>query len=196
MNRGLFYLALIMVPVTITIFFVEPLLLAIGQPEKVAGIAQDYLITQLPGVYLNVLNNALGKLVTNYGHTEIGLYSSIFSLLVNLAANYYFVIYLQLGIVGTGYACILSFLASTIMLLVYLNYSEMRTAIVCPDSRVFEDSGEFLSIAIPNVAMACLDWWVFELMIVFSGWIGVKEQATMIIMLNIVTMFGMVAVGL
>lgn len=72
----------------------------------------------------------------------------------------------------------------------------MKKALVCPDRRVFEDSWEFLSIAFPNVLMLCLDWWVFELMIVFSGWLGVKEQATQIIMLNVVSMAYMIAIGL
>ena len=44
--------------------------------------------------------------------------------------------------------------------------------------------------------MVCLDWWVFELMIVFSGWLGVQEQTMQIIMLNIVAMAYMVAIGL
>lgn len=121
-----------------------------------------------------MFNNALGKLINNYGRTEIGLYSSIVSLIVTILANYLFVMKMGLGIAGTGYSTILSALASTIVTLLYIFCSKMRETLVCPDHRVFENSCEFLGTAFPNVLMLCLDWWVFELMIVFSGWLGVN----------------------
>ena len=135
-------------------------------------------------------------MINNYGRTEIGLAGSVAAFVVNLIANYIFVLKMGLGITGTGYACVFSNLTMTLILLTCLYCTDMRKALVCPDKRVFEDSYEFLKISGPNILMLCLDWWVFEFMSVIPGWIGVKEQATMIILLNFVELTYMVAVGL
>lgn len=125
-NRGMFYLALILIPVTVAIFYVENVLLAIGQQASVAAYAQEYLLAQLPGVYLNVLNNALGKLINNYGRTEITLISNIIGLTLNIAANYLFVAKMGLGITGTGYAAICNFVTQSIVTLTVILCTDMR----------------------------------------------------------------------
>lgn len=44
--------------------------------------------------------------------------------------------------------------------------------------------------------MLCLEWWAFEAMVVLSGYIGVNEQACMVIMLNILGLLFFLALGL
>ena len=52
---------------------------------------------------------------------------------------------------------------------------DLREAWILPDSRVFGKVGAYISLAIPSTMMICLDWWVWELMILFAGMIGVVE---------------------
>jgi MATE family multidrug resistance protein len=44
-----------------------------------------------------------------------------------------------------------------------------------PDRRVMEDLKPYFRIAIPSTVMLCLDWWVWELLILISGWLGPHE---------------------
>jgi|TARA_B110000285_G_C14646208_1_gene389819 Na+-driven multidrug efflux pump len=44
--------------------------------------------------------------------------------------------------------------------------------------------------------MLCLDWWVWELLILISGWLGVHEQATNIVIMNIILITYMMTMGL
>ena len=44
--------------------------------------------------------------------------------------------------------------------------------------------------------MLCLDWWVWELLILISGWLGTHEQATNIVIMNIILITYMLTMGL
>lgn len=44
--------------------------------------------------------------------------------------------------------------------------------------------------------MLCLDWWVWELLILISGWLGSLELATNIIIMNIILITYMMTMGL
>lgn len=55
--------------------------------------------------------------------------------------------------------------------------------------------GEFLKIGAPCALMVCLEWWVWELQMIWSGWFTVEEQAAQIILMNIAALFYMVSLG-
>ena len=55
---------------------------------------------------------------------------------------------------------------------------------------------EYVCVAIPSFIMIASDWWVWEFMILISGYIGVVQQASCIIIMNIVAFAYMVAMGL
>lgn len=65
-----------------------------------------------------------------------------------------------------------------------------------PDRRVFEDLKQYMKIGIPSTVMLCLDWWVWELLILISGWLGTHEQATNIVIMNIILITYMLTMGL
>ena len=44
---------------------------------------------------------------------------------------------------------------------------------------------EYLAIGMPNIAIIVLDWACFEITTLMAGYVGVKEQASQILMLNI-----------
>jgi hypothetical protein len=46
---------------------------------------------------------------------------------------------------------------------------------VWPDMRILLGLKEYLQIAIPSMLMIFLDWWVWELMILLSGYLSVPE---------------------
>ena len=64
-----------------------------------------------------------------------------------------------------------------------------------PDSRAFENMCEYLKIGIPGACMLCFEWWVFELLAIFSGLMSVEALAAEVIVVNIVTLVFMVPLG-
>jgi len=37
---------------------------------------------------------------------------------------------------------------------------------------LFNELGEYFSIALPSMALLCLDWWAYELLLIGSSWLG------------------------
>jgi Na+-driven multidrug efflux pump len=114
--------------------------------------------------------NSLGKNYVPMACLAIGVFSHQYS-------SKYFVIDLDMGIQGTGMALVLT---NTIIFSLQLFYSsfmmpEIQESVFCIDSRSLNWGGvkSYMKIGGPAIMMSCLDWWVFELMIVISASFGV-----------------------
>ena len=53
-----------------------------------------------------------------------------------------------------------------------------------------------MALAIPSTISLVLDWWVWELMVLISGYLGVVEQASCILIMQICALSYQVAIGL
>lgn len=71
---------------------------------------------------------------------------------------------------------------------------------IWPDSRTFVGIWPYIKLAVPTTIMICLDWWVWELMILMCGYFPedtrVTQQAAQIVIMNIVALAYMVGIGL
>jgi MATE family multidrug resistance protein len=106
------------------------------------------------------------------------------------------VVYLKLDIKGIGLAVLITELIVFGLLLGFTHcQKDLQDALIRPDARVFEDLKTYFSIALPSYVMLALDWWVWELMILISGYLGVQEQAATIIIMHIVVISYMFATG-
>lgn len=65
-----------------------------------------------------------------------------------------------------------------------------------PTYESFTEWGEYLAISIPVTAMICASWWAFEIFVLASGYIGVKEQAAQAILQNLSVFVFMVPLGI
>jgi len=52
---------------------------------------------------------------------------------------------------------------------------DLREAWIMPDYRVFSGVTAYVRLAVPSTIMMCLEWWVWEVMVLISGWLGVVE---------------------
>lgn len=73
---------------------------------------------------------------------------------------------------------------------------EIKEAVQYPNSNTFTGIYEYLSLGIPSAMMLCLEWWAFEAMAIMAGYVGVNEQACMIILLNILGLMFFLSLGL
>uniref|UniRef100_A0A7S3KVV1 Uncharacterized protein n=1 Tax=Euplotes crassus TaxID=5936 RepID=A0A7S3KVV1_EUPCR len=48
----------------------------------------------------------------------------------------------------------------------------------------FQDWWGYLSLALPCAFIICSEWWMYEFLTILTGWIGVRELATIIIIFN------------
>lgn len=160
--------------------------------------AEKYVLTYMFGIYIHKLADQEKKLINNVGKNRISLYITIFDMIFRVSSTYILVVKYDLNIVGTGLA---NLLTSTLVFFIIHTYCildpELSDAVKFPDKSVFNIEGikEYIYIAFPSTVMLCLDWWVWEIMVLISGYFGVTQQATQIVMVHIVNFMYMAAIG-
>ena len=116
--------------------------------------------------------------------------TQIFVTVLHLLWNILFIMYLEMGIIGTG---ISSFITNSLGLFLNMMIVQNREDFdqICSisifDKRVYDNIWIYLKIGLPNVTIIMLDWTCFEITAIMSGFLGVEEQAVNVVALNIIT---------
>ena len=98
--------------------------------------------------------------------------------------------------VGAALATNVTFILNYVIAVAWCMRKEnIKRTWVFPDSRTFMNLGSFLKIGIPGALMLCFEWWVFELLAIFSGLMGVAPLAAEVIVINVVTFIFMIPLG-
>lgn len=63
------------------------------------------------------------------------------------------------------------------------------------DSRIYNDMYTYFKIGLPNIAVIFVDWSTYEIMTLISGYIGVTEQSSQIICLNVLALMFQIPCG-
>lgn len=99
---------------------------------------------------------------------------------------FFFLRWLDWGILGLAIATSIKDLISLIMVLVYCRCSFLFKQTLQPiDSEAFTGWGAYLKVSLPATVMMCGEWWAFEIFIVLAGTLGVKELAAFVISNNV-----------
>ena len=92
--------------------------------------------------------------------------------------SWFFVLYLKMGITGTGIAGILMNLVVFVIQFTYANFfvQDLKETLEWPDSRIFSLEGikSYMKIGLPSIITFVLDSWVFEALLLLSGYFGVE----------------------
>lgn len=64
------------------------------------------------------------------------------------------------------------------------------------NSDSFQGMWSYLKLGLPAFGMTCLEWWTFEIVNIFAGWLSADELAANIVMTNLVYLFSVVADGI
>jgi|DEB19_MinimDraft_2_1074335.scaffolds.fasta_scaffold24701_1 MATE family multidrug resistance protein len=59
-----------------------------------------------------------------------------------------------------------------------------------------QDWYSFLKLGVPSTAMACFEWWAFEVIAIFAGVLGVTELSAQVVIVNIMGMVFMIPLGI
>ena len=64
-----------------------------------------------------------------------------------------------------------------------------------PNAAAFRDWGSYMEFAIPSVLTLCSDWWAIEIIVFISGYLGVIQQASFVILVSMGAQLAQVTVG-
>jgi MATE family multidrug resistance protein len=78
----------------------------------------------------------------------------------------------------------------------YQGHADLTHMINFYDLTVFRDVSTYLRIGVPNMLMLCCEWWIFEILTIFSGLLGVTQLAAEVVIVNIITFIFMIPLGI
>ena len=108
LNQGRFIMTCVFIPIAGVLMNTKTLLVAAGQDPEVAGYAQAYVLTYLPGLYFQCLDDLQRKFLNNFKKNKFAFICTCFGALFHGLWCYIFVIRCNYGITGIGVANLIS----------------------------------------------------------------------------------------
>ncbi|KAA3453508.1 multidrug and toxin extrusion protein 2-like isoform X1 [Gossypium australe] len=165
------------IPIIVLWLNMEPILLLIGQDKTITSVAKVFLTYSIPELLAQALLSPLRIFLRAQSLNLPFTISATWAMILHLPINYFLAIYLDLGVKGVALASACNTLNINLALLVYLFFTE--TAIKPWDGQMltnsYRDWHSLVSLMIPSVASVCLEWWWYEIMVVFCGLINNPE---------------------
>ncbi|KAJ4714896.1 Protein DETOXIFICATION [Melia azedarach] len=178
LQRTIVILTLVCIPISLFWLNFEPILLVCGQEPVISSIASTYLAFSLPDLFFQSFINPLKIYLRTQNITFPLMLSAAFALALHAPINYILVYHFNLGIQGIAVAVAVTDLNLLLTLVLYLCFSG-----ICRKSwqgwslECFDEWIPILGLAIPSCISVCLEWWWYELMIVFSGLLADAAEA-------------------
>ncbi|KAK7311042.1 hypothetical protein RJT34_08914 [Clitoria ternatea] len=163
-------LIIICIPISILWVNSESILALCGQNSTISFIASTYLIFTLPDLFFQCLINPLKIYLRTQNVTSPLMFSSALALILHFLMNYLILHTFSLDIRGIALISAITDLNFLIILLVYLWFTG-----ACSKSwngwswECFNQWKPILHQSIPSCVSICLEWWWYELLIIFSG---------------------------
>uniref|UniRef100_A0A8C7Z4N9 Multidrug and toxin extrusion protein n=1 Tax=Oryzias sinensis TaxID=183150 RepID=A0A8C7Z4N9_9TELE len=106
------------------------------------------------------------------------MYAAALANIANVATNYIFIYWLQLGVVGSAAANTLSQVYICVFLFGYIWWKKLHATTWGGWSvESLQEWGSYMKLAIPSTLMTCFEWWVYEFGGFFAGMLSEEELA-------------------
>ena len=105
LQQGRIINMILFVPMLALLVFSPQILIALGQHKEVSERSGQFLVAYAPGILLMGLNDLNTRLLIQLGYQAQTLKINCFAAIVHVACNFVLVIWLRLGVVGSGLAC-------------------------------------------------------------------------------------------
>ena len=197
LNRGKIVASLVMIPIIIIYLLSDKILIGLDQDPVISKIAKRYCCIMIPGIWAQSMFDATRKFLSAQFEIQVNLYVQLVTLVIHLIICWLFVVKFGWGDWGAALATDITYICNMIGIDAYCYFSPriQRTHQFFPDKRAFRNLCDYLKIGIPGACMLCFEWWVFELLAIFSGLMSVEALAAEVIIVNLVTLIFMVPLG-
>lgn len=199
LHRAQIIFTLLFIPQALILGFIYTPLKWIGQPESSAFYAQEYCRCFLVGLFALGQLEILSRFLWAQGKFLLICKVQVWALLYHVIVCYIWIDYLDLQLIGVGLSCTITHTSTLLFVNWYINCvkdSVKEKSWHWYNSDSFRGIWEFLKIGIPSILMVALECWCFEVLTIFSGYLGTNEQGATIIIINISGTLFMMPLGL
>ena len=174
LNRGRILMTFLMVPLIIIFSCSELILVAIKQDPEIALYARQYCTILLPGLWAMLQFDAVRKFLTAQMKNTVPLVVQLITMLLHILWCWLFMNVFGFGLKGLAIATDITYILNMVLTDGYLYFSQSCSKTYVPfDREALVGWTYYLAIGIPGACMLCFEWWAFELLAVFSGYLGV-----------------------
>lgn len=141
----------------IGMIFVKPMLLFMSTPEDVMPEAMVYLRIYMAGISGLMLYNMASGILRAVGDTTRPLYILIFTSVMNVVLDLFFVLVLHLGVAGVSLATIISQFLSAIVVMVFITKTHEIYRFIWRDMKVDgELLRQILAVGLPTAVQSMI----------------------------------------
>ncbi|KAI0923315.1 hypothetical protein AcV7_005865 [Taiwanofungus camphoratus] len=178
LQRCLALLWLLFIPVAALWAFIEPVLLSLGQEERLSRDVQSFLRVLIFGAPGYIGFESVKKYLQCQGIMRASTYVLLMVAPVNLALNIFFVHHTSLGLLGSPTAISITYWLCFLLLILVTHLSPThrrnQTWAGFHLASVFDirSCAYFLKLAIPGIFMVGTEWAAFEIVALAAGRLG------------------------
>ena len=190
LNRGLFLWSFLFLCMLIGILnWARILTNVLGQDEKDAQGTQDYLLHLAPAIWFWGITDAYRRFFNCFDNFWTPALTYSFFVAIHPLVCYQLITVNEMGPKGLALAQFITAFANYFMLRCFQHCrAAMAPASFCPKWKTCCGLGTYLYYGIPQLIMFWVDTWQWQLLAFITGWFGVTEQYTTILLLG-ATMF-------
>ncbi|GER52169.1 MATE efflux family protein [Striga asiatica] len=174
LQRTIILLLLASLPILILWVYLEPLLLCLHQEPLVVHVASIYCRFAIPDLIANSVLQPLRIFIRSKGNTWPLLWCTFLSTLLHFPLTVFFTFHQRLGIKGIAISTFISNVNVFFFLLSYINYEKSPPAKkrISTTTSFFDEWGILIRLAGPSCLGVCLEWWWYEFMTIFAGYLS------------------------
>ncbi|XP_059511343.1 multidrug and toxin extrusion protein 1-like isoform X5 [Stegostoma tigrinum] len=164
LQRGILILLITCFPCWALFINIEHILLALKQSPAVAKLTQVYVKTYIPGLPAEILYDLELRYLQNQGIIMPQVFVGFITNIFNAVIHYLFLYVLTLGVAGSAAANVASQYCQLLLLFGYIRWKKLHVHTWAGWSTdCLQEWGPFLQLAIPSMAMTCIEWWTYQI---------------------------------
>ncbi|VVB15709.1 unnamed protein product [Arabis nemorensis] len=199
MQRAMFVLTLLSVPLSIIWYNTDHLLVFFGQDNSISALAGSYARFMIPSIFAYGLLQCLNRFLQAQNNVFPVVFCSGITTSLHVLLCWVLVFKTGLGFKGAAVANSISYWLNVVLLFCYVKLSPSCSLTWTGFSKeALRHILPFMRLAIPSALMVCLEMWSFELLVLLSGLLPnpVLETAVLSISLNTSGTVWMIPFGL
>ncbi|XP_037477577.1 protein DETOXIFICATION 16-like [Triticum dicoccoides] len=171
-QRAILVLTPLSVMVAVIWAYTGQILLFFGQDPEIAMGAGSYIRWMIPALFVYGPLQCHVRFLQTQNIVLPVMLSSGVTALNHILVCWLLVYKLGLGNKGAALANTISYLTNLLILALYIRLSpSCKRTWTGLSMEAFRDILSFLRLAVPSALMVCLEWWSFELLVLFSGFL-------------------------
>ncbi|CAK9185605.1 unnamed protein product [Ilex paraguariensis] len=188
MQRAMFILLLVSIPLAIISANTSVILKTLGQNPEISEEAGLYARYMIPCLSAYGLLQCLNRFLQTQNNVYPMMLISGVTTLLHLLVCWILVFKSGLGSRGAALANSISYWINVVLLALYVRYSSSCSETWAGFSKeALHDIVTFIKLAIPSAVMVCLEMWSFEMMVLLSGLLPNPEMETSVLSISLNT---------